>query len=141
MYGPTHCEGIGMSDGEVMERLWSYLRRFSRMTKEMWPAHRVDILSHALLYYGSRNYVSGSHEDELLNVCSTQHIATLLVSRWKKATEMNSISKQTLQYLCESLSGILCDPCSGGVFSRMVVCSTCDRCHDRRLVERRGRSH
>ena len=36
-----------------MERLWSYLRRFSRMTKEMRPAHRTNILSHALLYYTS----------------------------------------------------------------------------------------
>ena len=35
-----------------MERLWSYLRRFSRMTKEMRPSHRVDVLVHALLYYG-----------------------------------------------------------------------------------------
>ena len=46
------CDGIGLSDGEVMERMWSYLRRFSRMTKEMRPAHRIDVLSHALLYYG-----------------------------------------------------------------------------------------
>ena len=51
MYSPRHCEGFGLSDGEVMERLWSYLRRFSQMTKEMRPAHRVDILAHALLYY------------------------------------------------------------------------------------------
>ena len=36
----------------MMERLWSYLRRFSRMTKEMRPAHRIDVLTHALLYYG-----------------------------------------------------------------------------------------
>ena len=44
---------MGLSDGEVMERLWSYLRRFGRMTKEMRPAHRViDILVHALVYYG-----------------------------------------------------------------------------------------
>ena len=35
-----------------MERLWSYLRRFGRMTKEMRPALRIDILSHALAYYG-----------------------------------------------------------------------------------------
>ena len=34
-----------------MEHLWSYLRRFSRMTKEMRPAHRIDVLAHALLYY------------------------------------------------------------------------------------------
>lgn len=41
-----------MSDGETMERLWSYLRRFARMTKEMRPAHRIDVLSSALIYYG-----------------------------------------------------------------------------------------
>ena len=52
IFAPTRCEGLGLSDGEVMERMWSYLRRFSRMTKEMRPAHRIDILSHALLYYG-----------------------------------------------------------------------------------------
>ena len=53
VYSPLHCEGLGLSDGEVMERLWSYLRRFSRMTNEMRPSHRIDVLSHALLYYAS----------------------------------------------------------------------------------------
>jgi hypothetical protein len=46
------CEGIGLSDGETMERLWSYLRRFGKMTKEMRPSHRTDVLAHALVYYG-----------------------------------------------------------------------------------------
>ena len=41
-----------MSDGETMERLWYYLRRFSRMTKEMRPSHRIDVLCSALIYYG-----------------------------------------------------------------------------------------
>ena len=45
---------LGLSDGETMERLWSYLRRFSRMTKEMRPSHRVDVLTSALVYYGIR---------------------------------------------------------------------------------------
>ena len=48
------CEGLGLSDGEVMERLWSYLRRFGRMTKEMRPAHRIEVLVHALAYYGMK---------------------------------------------------------------------------------------
>ena len=46
---PVRCTGLGLSDGEVLERLWSYLRRLSRMTKEMCPAHRANVLSHALL--------------------------------------------------------------------------------------------
>ena len=47
-------QGVGLSDGEVMERMWSFLRRFSRMTKEMRPSHRIDVLTHALLYYASQ---------------------------------------------------------------------------------------
>ena len=54
IYGPLRCNGIGLSDGETMERLWSYFRRFSRMTKEMRPSHRTDVLVHALLHYGMK---------------------------------------------------------------------------------------
>jgi len=50
-YSPRRCTGIGLSDGEGMERIWSYLRRFYRMTKEMHSSHRIDILSGALEYY------------------------------------------------------------------------------------------
>ncbi|XP_065900756.1 uncharacterized protein [Dysidea avara] len=48
---PRNITGFGLSDGEVVERLWSFLRRFSSMTKEMRPSHRVDVLTDALLYY------------------------------------------------------------------------------------------
>ncbi len=50
-----YLSGFGLTDGEVMERLWSYLRRFSKMTKEMRPSHRIDILSDALLHYGRQS--------------------------------------------------------------------------------------
>ncbi len=43
---------MGLCDGEGMERLWSYLRRFARLSKEMRPSHRIDVLSGALVYYG-----------------------------------------------------------------------------------------
>ena len=52
VFSPRRCEGIGLSDGETMERLWSYLRRFGRMTKEMRPTHRIDVLTSALVFYG-----------------------------------------------------------------------------------------
>ena len=50
-YNPRNILGFGLSDGEVVERVWSYLRRFSAMTKEMHPSHRIDVLSDALTYY------------------------------------------------------------------------------------------
>lgn len=48
-YSPLRSSGIGLSDGECVERLWSYLRRFSRMTKEMRPSHRIDVKRKFLL--------------------------------------------------------------------------------------------
>jgi len=49
--------------------MWSYLRRFSQMTKEMRPAHRVDVLSHALLYYGFKTKQKLGKE-EFFYVCN-----------------------------------------------------------------------
>ena len=65
-----------MGNGEVMERLWSYLRCFSKMTKEMRPAHRIDVLTHGLVYYGIRK------KDTLDKICIVHHFtsATLIAS-------------------------------------------------------------
>ena len=52
---PRHLIGFGLTDGEGVERLWSYLRRFARMTKEMRPSHRIDILCDALLLYARKS--------------------------------------------------------------------------------------
>ncbi|XP_028460440.1 uncharacterized protein LOC114572857 [Perca flavescens] len=53
-YSTRRLEGFGLTDGEGMERLWSFLRRFARVTKEMTPSHRLDLLTDALLHYGRR---------------------------------------------------------------------------------------
>ncbi len=50
IYSPLHTDGIGLSDGEVMERLWSFLRGLHKMTKETRLSHRIDVLTHALWY-------------------------------------------------------------------------------------------
>lgn len=52
---PRNIEGFGLSDGEGTERLWSYLRRFSTMTKEMRPSHRIDVLTDAILFYAQKS--------------------------------------------------------------------------------------
>ena len=44
-----------MSDGEVMERLWSYLRPTAKITKEMALAHRVDTLTDFLMHYAKKS--------------------------------------------------------------------------------------
>ncbi len=40
-YSPRVISSCGLTDGEATERLWSYLRRFAKYTKEMKPSHRV----------------------------------------------------------------------------------------------------
>lgn len=35
--------------------MWSYLRGFNKMSKEMRSAHRIDVLSVALEYYSIRS--------------------------------------------------------------------------------------
>lgn len=47
-------KGTGLADGEQSERLWSYLRKFGKITKEMTPSHRTDLLTDALLHYSAK---------------------------------------------------------------------------------------
>ena len=54
-YSGRRLEGFGMSDGEVMERLWSYLRPTAKITKEMTPAHRVDAITDFLMHYARKS--------------------------------------------------------------------------------------
>lgn len=61
-YSPRRTEGVGLTDGEGTERLWSFLRDLSRITKEMRPEKRIDTLTDGLFHYGyllRKKYVSG----------------------------------------------------------------------------------
>lgn len=53
-YNPCFKPGFGLTDGEEMKRLWACLRRYGRMTKEMRPSHRTDVLTDVFLYVGSK---------------------------------------------------------------------------------------
>lgn len=53
-FSPRRQNGYGLTDGEGIERLWSYLRGFSSLTKEMNAGRRIDILTDALMHYGAR---------------------------------------------------------------------------------------
>lgn len=53
-YSPRRVKGVGLTDGEGTERLWSFLRDYSRITKEMSPGKRVDVLTDGLLHYAER---------------------------------------------------------------------------------------
>lgn len=54
LYGPRRTKNLGLTDGEGIERLWSYLGKFSSITKEMSPENRTDLLTDGLIYYGQK---------------------------------------------------------------------------------------
>ncbi|XP_068699772.1 uncharacterized protein [Montipora foliosa] len=51
-FSPRRTPNVGLTDGEGVERFWSYLRQFSTITKEMSVDKRVDVLTDASLHYG-----------------------------------------------------------------------------------------
>ena len=86
IFSPLRCDGLGLSDGEVMERLWSFLRRFSRMTKEMRPPHRIDVLCHALLYYGYKT-------KRKLGITPLSHVSVMSAPDIYRITVIKSLEK------------------------------------------------
>lgn len=51
LYNPRRLNGYGLLDGELVERLWSYMRPFVKITKEMTLSHRQDLLADALAHF------------------------------------------------------------------------------------------
>lgn len=47
-------EGFGLTDGEATERLWSYLRPFAKITKEMTATGRQELLDNALEHFTAK---------------------------------------------------------------------------------------
>ncbi|XP_046855178.1 uncharacterized protein LOC124448226 [Xenia sp. Carnegie-2017] len=89
-FSPRREEGFGLTDGEMLERLWAYIRKFSRMTKEIRPSQRVDVLSDALLHYGKKTKIN---------------LGNLLMARMKRAVDVKETAKLDIEKLCR------CFPC------------------------------
>ncbi len=106
-FNPRYIEGFGLSDGEVCERLWSFLRRFAIMTKEMRPAHRVDVLTDAL-HYHARKSAGGLGTLNSYSDCITVHTYTVgkrLLKRMKHALKVQEEATDKLQALTEESPG------------------------------------
>ncbi|XP_033727630.1 uncharacterized protein LOC117316961 [Pecten maximus] len=53
-FAQRNVEGTGLANGEGTERLWSYLRTMSRITKEMSLDNRHDCLVDSLHHYATK---------------------------------------------------------------------------------------
>ncbi|XP_035665583.1 uncharacterized protein LOC118408831 [Branchiostoma floridae] len=81
-YSTRRLNGYGLTDGEGSERLWSSLRPFARMTKEMSPDHRVDKLTDAVKHFA---------------MCKVVDIEVSLSSKLDKAIKAEMIADDNLQ--------------------------------------------
>lgn len=88
LYGPRRTQDFGLTDGEGIERLWSYLGRFSSITKEMTPENRTDLLTDGLLYYGQK---------------IKDKFGDTLVSKFKRASILEENSTSSLQDIMSSV--------------------------------------
>ena len=109
-YNPRRVSGCGLTDGEVMERLWSYLRRMAKTTKEMRPSHRIDVLTCALLHYGDKSRQKLG--TIMIAYLCTQYyhtfvLVTLLPKRMKHAEKVLHKSSDDLNQLLVSSNGII----------------------------------
>ncbi|PKY60134.1 hypothetical protein RhiirA4_517405 [Rhizophagus irregularis] len=83
-YHPRIHPSIGLTDGENLERLWSYLGRFAVTTKYMRPSHRLDILELAIQNISQR-----------MIFC----LAQSLTKRFMHAKKLRFDSKKSLEEL------------------------------------------
>lgn len=90
MYSPRRVEGCGLTDGEVMEHLWSYLRGFASITKEMSPSRRIDALTDCLLHYGRQ---------------SKNKLGERLKRRMVRAMELQKTAIETFNEMVDSIPG------------------------------------
>ena len=89
------------------------------MTKEMRPAHCLDILAHALLYHG---YMRKQNLGTCITGCAHKVItyniaANLLVQRWKKAKGIRDIAIEKFSRLSSLSPGLLL------IDKRAILCS------------------
>ncbi|XP_052334335.1 uncharacterized protein LOC127911461 isoform X1 [Oncorhynchus keta] len=103
----TRCvTGSGLADGEQMERLWSYVRTFVKITKEMTPTHRVDALKDALYYTSRVREKQGSTQSDVEDW--TRRMETLTDKRtlfltWQERCVETLAEQQWTNHCCVAL--------------------------------------
>ncbi|KXJ13774.1 hypothetical protein AC249_AIPGENE13313 [Exaiptasia diaphana] len=89
--------GVGLTDGEAAQRLWSFLRDYARITKEMAPDKRVDALTDELTW--DKEYVRN-----ISDITEIRHIIDL--SNATSSKEDTSLDQRNLERMVKSTKAI-----------------------------------
>ncbi|KAK6321845.1 hypothetical protein J4Q44_G00088210 [Coregonus suidteri] len=82
-----------------MERLWSYLRKFGKITKEMTPSHRVALLTPSPIPSSTAQPGSGRSKSP------SYVIAPAIQLRRQKVLKEETEAKEELMVLLNSIPG------------------------------------
>lgn len=96
-YSPKCISGAGLFDGEGTERLWSYLGKFNKITKEQTYENRQDLLCEALLNVGAK---------------LGEKITANFAQRYQRATMLKESCMKTLEEDIKLTQGIQNKLCS-----------------------------
>jgi len=75
LYNPRNKIDFGLHDGEWLERLWSYLGRFAKITCIMTPSHRLTLLTLGLKHFTT----SRKHKLGIIIFFCNQYITHYLI--------------------------------------------------------------
>ncbi|CAK8672115.1 unnamed protein product [Clavelina lepadiformis] len=89
-FNPRFLDGFGLTDGETVERLWAYLRGFNKISKEMKPEHRTDLLTDGLILYGRK---------------IKKKLGYALMNKLKRASCKMELAKSELEAMAASYPG------------------------------------
>ncbi|KAI7860183.1 hypothetical protein BDC45DRAFT_529802 [Circinella umbellata] len=92
-FNPRYAKGLGLTDGEGMERLWSYLGQFVSITRPMTAKNRMLTLCHAISFQ-SNSYCKFAYLLLIIILIITEFIAAKLARRKKNANKVlvNAVS-------------------------------------------------
>ncbi|PIK47177.1 hypothetical protein BSL78_15947 [Apostichopus japonicus] len=85
-YSTRRVDGFALSDGEQVERLWSYMRNFVTSTREMTPSHRIDALCDALIHYAHKT----------TRHLGSEPITETMIRRWRVELTSTQVSPSVL---------------------------------------------
>ena len=110
-FSPRNVEDFGLTDGENVERLWSYLGCFARMTKKMSSGNRVDLLTDALSHNCKQKQTKlgkykeptcTCHTDLCVHMC-TSYVELTCIERFIRANKQLCLVEKEKKDILQNL--------------------------------------
>lgn len=114
-FGFPFMRGAGLSDGEIVETLWSFLNEFASTARAMTRWHRIEYLNDALNSWNRRKLLNARRWHSFKFGCTTilpfiillfpLVTAATVLKRWKQARANYDVQKSAYEGIRVSMGG------------------------------------